>query len=217
MSSEEEDKKRMWIKYYCEECKAWETREAKKLSPSSLSPSQQQASESTLWSWGCVKQIHHGALQTFRVDQLNVDAELEADAVAAPFKLDFPSIESSPATAQQELLEVIDSFLSLHDRFLPSCSFTFQWRTITYRRLLTTRTISYCLYCLSGLSSTLHYFLYGISTKGGSSIQSFFLLEKLSPAAKSLLLSASYCKLSSTLHYFLKGLRFVYSSWYLLK
>lgn len=91
----EEDKKRMWMKYYCEECKAWETRE---LFEAKLheAPSSSSSSASALRSWGCVKLIHHGAFQTFRVAELNVDAE-ERDA-AGPLKLDFPSIESPAAT-----------------------------------------------------------------------------------------------------------------------
>lgn len=132
-SPPEEDKKRMWIKYYCEECKAWETRElfeANLLSShgvvvpgaeaaSSSSPAAAVTSSSALWSWGCAKLIHHGAFQTFRVNQLNVDAELGHDD-ASP-KHDVPSLESpatQPPPGQLEVSSTIASNLALSFRFI---------------------------------------------------------------------------------------------------
>lgn len=84
--------KQMWIKYYCEECETWETREmfeVTKLSVAQATP----AGACALWSWGCSKLVRHGSFQTFRVDQLN-----NADGHDVP-NLDFPSIES-PATTR---------------------------------------------------------------------------------------------------------------------
>ena len=84
--------KRRWIKYYCEECKAWETREmfeVAKLGPPAPSP----AGASALWSWGCSKLVRHGTFQTFRVEHLN-----NADGHDAAPKLDFPNPDGPPST-----------------------------------------------------------------------------------------------------------------------
>lgn len=86
------NQKRMWIKYYCEECKAWETREMFEVMKLS-GPQASAVGACALWSWGCSKLIRHGSFQTFQVDELN-----NADGHDEP-KLDFPSIES-PATIQ---------------------------------------------------------------------------------------------------------------------
>jgi hypothetical protein len=91
--------KRRWIKYYCEECEAWETREMFEVvkfeaSASASSPS---ASASTVWSWGCAKLIRHGTFQSFRVEQLN---NADGHDVVAP-KLDFPA-SPTPVPAVHE-------------------------------------------------------------------------------------------------------------------
>ncbi|KAG0607500.1 hypothetical protein M758_8G033500 [Ceratodon purpureus] len=90
--------KRRWIKYYCEECKAWETREmfeVAKLGQGGVA-TQSTASppgSSALWSWGCSKLVRHATFQTFRVQELN-----DADGHDAAPKLDFPSTESPAST-----------------------------------------------------------------------------------------------------------------------
>lgn len=98
--------KRRWIKYYCEECEAWETREMFEVvkfeasaSASSSNPSAA-SSASTVWSWGCAKLIRHGTFQSFRVEQLN---NADGHDVVAP-KLDFPAspVAVAPAPVVQE-------------------------------------------------------------------------------------------------------------------
>lgn len=90
--------KRRWIKYYCEECKAWETREmfeVAKLGQGGVAPQStpSPAGSSALWSWGCSKLVRHATFQTFRVQELN-----SADGHDAAPKLDFPSTESPAST-----------------------------------------------------------------------------------------------------------------------
>lgn len=117
------------MKYYCEECKAWETRELFEAilheSSSSLS-----SPASALRSWGCVKLIHHGSFQTFRVAELNVDAE-GRDA-AGTLKLDFPSIESPAATqpppGQLEVRSTATTARVFSLRFIYCISFSRIWK-----------------------------------------------------------------------------------------
>jgi hypothetical protein len=97
--------KRRWIKYYCEECKAWETREmfeVAKLGAQSASPA--------LWSWGCSQLVRHATFQTFRVQELNA-----ADGHDAAPKLDFPSPESPASTELVGQVLKFPSSLALSD------------------------------------------------------------------------------------------------------
>ena len=109
----DKSQKRMWMKYYCDACEAWETRELFETSVDASSSRHRGGQsgnggtagsggkdDALLYSWGCAKVIHYGSFQTLRVDQLNSadgrDAPQDArfpDEVAAAF----PSLSSQPA------------------------------------------------------------------------------------------------------------------------
>lgn len=106
-----QQQQRRWVKYYCEECKAWETREmfeVAKLGAQAASPT----GSSALWSWGCSKLVRHATFQTFRVQELN-----NADGHDAVPQLDFPSTEA-PASAAAEPIGEVNSGL----QFLSPCT-----------------------------------------------------------------------------------------------
>ena len=109
----DKSQKRMWMKYYCDACEAWETRELFETNVDASSSRHRGGrsgnggnaenggkDDALLYSWGCAKVIHYGSFQTLRVDQLNSadgrDAPQDArfpDEVAAAF----PSLSSQPA------------------------------------------------------------------------------------------------------------------------